>query len=150
MSGRPAPPGGVSRPPVSATTSQGRELDLYELARRTCVAYDAEFPDERDRYGPAGHQWCVHDNQHVLNWAVQSLTTKLDFDAELAWLARVLESRAFPLPRMARNLELLAATVRDAFPDESELAARIDDGATFISSQSSFLPAEGAAKPRGR
>jgi hypothetical protein len=35
------------------------------------------FPDERDRYGPAGIQWCVHDNLNVFNWAALSLTGHL-------------------------------------------------------------------------
>jgi hypothetical protein len=59
------------------------------------------FPDERERYGPAGAEWCRHDSQHLLNWAVLSLTQDLDYERELSWLARVLEARNFPLPRLA-------------------------------------------------
>jgi hypothetical protein len=57
-------------------------------------------------------QWCVHDNQHVLNWAVLSRADAIDFDQELAWLARILEHRDFPLDRLARSLELLSQAVR--------------------------------------
>ena len=39
-----------------------------------------------------------------------------DLEERLAWLARVLEAREFPLPRLARNLELAAAVVRDDLP----------------------------------
>ena len=28
-----------------------------------------EHPDEQERYGKAGMAWCIHDNQHILNWA---------------------------------------------------------------------------------
>ena len=79
-------------PPETATTADGSVLDLVALAADACAEYDREFPDERERYGPAGLQWCRHDNQHLLNWAVLSLGSGLDFDQQLTWLARVLEA----------------------------------------------------------
>ena len=109
------------------------------IARRTCVAYDNEFPDERERYGPAGVEWCRHDTQHLLNWAVLSLTHDVDFERELAWLARILEARDFPLPRLSRCLELLAQTTRESVPDVLQLAERVQHGADFIASHESFL-----------
>ncbi|HTP22902.1 MAG TPA: hypothetical protein VMJ65_25065 [Solirubrobacteraceae bacterium] len=138
MSKRVAPPSGMP-PPEAVISPHGQELDLVALARDTCVTYDAEFPDERERYGPAGAEWCRHDCQHLLNWAVLSLTEALDFEAQLAWLARVLEARDFPIPRLARCLEMLAHAVRDAVPDEPEVAARLDIGAEFVASRPSFL-----------
>jgi hypothetical protein len=126
-------------PPERVTTPHGRLLDLTEIARKTCIAYDQEFPDERERYGPAGSQWCRHDSQHLLNWAVLSLTEDLDYERELAWLARVLEARDFPLTRLARCVELLAQTTRESAPDELQVAQRLQDGAAFISSRESFL-----------
>ena len=99
----------------------------------------AEFPDERERYGPSGADWCRHDCQHLLNWAVLSLTEALDFEAQLAWLARVLEARGFPISRLARCLEMLAQTVRDSAPGETDVAARLNAGAEFVGSRPSFL-----------
>lgn len=138
MKKRPSPPTGMP-PPQRVTSAQGRQIDLVEIARTTCTAYDLEFPDERERYGPAGVEWCRHDTQHLLNWAVLSLTDHLDYEQQLAWLARVLEARDFPLPRLARCLELLARTTRQAIPDEPQIAARVESGASFISSRESFL-----------
>ncbi len=138
MSRRVAPPSGMP-PPERARSPRGLEIDLVALARETCASYDAEFPDERERYGPAGAAWCRHDCQHLLNWAVLSLTTELDYEAQLAWLARVLEARDFPLPRLARCLELLALAVRERLPDEPEVAARLEAGAAFVGSRPSFL-----------
>ena len=117
----------------------GEELDLVAIAQDTCASYDSEFPDERERYGPAGADWCRHDCQHLLNWAVLSLTAALDFEAQLAWLARVLEARDFPLPRLARCLELLGQAVRGGLPGEPEVAARLDAGAAFVGSRASFF-----------
>jgi len=139
MSKRVAPPSGMP-PPQTATSPHGKEIDVVAIARDACAAYDSEFPDERERYGPAGAEWCRHDCQHLVNWAVLSLTAALDFEAQLAWLARVLEARDFPLERLARGLELLARAVRDMLPSEPEVAARLDAGASFVSSRASFLP----------
>jgi hypothetical protein len=129
-------------PPEGITGPEGTRLDLVEIARKTCIAYDHEFPDERERYGPAGAQWCRHDSQHLLNWAVLSLTQGLDYERELSWLARVLEARDFPLPRLARCLALLAQTTQETAPDEPQVAECLQRGAAFISSRESFL-AEG-------
>jgi hypothetical protein len=137
VSRHPARPGGTA-PPATAMSPGGEELDLRVLAKDSCAAYDAEFPDERERYGPAGMQWCIHDGQHVLRWAALSLTASLDFLGELEWLARVLEARDFPLPRLARSLELLADTVLRHHPGEDALATRLRDGATFVRSRPTF------------
>ena len=126
-------------PPTTAATPDGRQVDLTALAKETCAAYDAEFPDERERYGPAGMQWCLHDNQHLLNWAVLSLGSDADFEHQLTWLARVLEARDFPLERLARDLDLLAATVARHHADESALHARLLSGAAFVRSRDTFL-----------
>jgi len=131
VSKRVAPPSGMP-PPESVTSPHGRDIDLVAIARATCASYDAEFPDERERYGPAGVKWCRHDCQHLLNWAILSVTVDLDFDAQLAWLARVLTARDFPLDRLARCLELMAQQVRVTLPDEPEVAARIDAGAAYV------------------
>lgn len=126
-------------PPEHVTGPHGRRIDLVAIARKTCVAYDREFPDERQRYGPAGAEWCRHDTQHLLNWAVLSLTQELDYERELAWLARILEARDFPLARLARCLELLAQTTRESVPDLPQIAARVQHGADFIASHETFL-----------
>ena len=138
MSGRTAPPSGTA-PPATATTPSGRTLDLVALALKACERYDAEFPDERDRYGPAGMLWCRHDNQHVLNWAVLSLGGQVDLEEQLAWLGRILESREFPLDRLARSLEIVGETVNEADPEERELVAQLEAGARFVRSRRSFL-----------
>lgn len=138
MTKRLAPPSGMP-PPETVTGPHGEELDLVAIARDTCASYDREFPDERERYGRAGADWCRHDCQHLLNWAVLSLSEALDFEAQLAWLARVLEARDFPISRLARCLEILAQAVRNTVPDEPEIAARLDTGAAFVGSRASFL-----------
>ena len=138
MNSRLAPPTGTA-PPERVRSPRGRPIDLVEIARKTCSAYQREFPDERGRYGPAGAEWCRHDTRHLLNWAVLSLTQGLDYERELAWLARVLEARDFPVPRLTRCLELLAQATRESVPDEPEVAQRVEDGAAYVASHESFL-----------
>ncbi|HSD76697.1 MAG TPA: hypothetical protein VLA98_04810 [Solirubrobacteraceae bacterium] len=105
---RPAPPSGMA-PPVTAVLPGGGEADLLELARAICARYAAEYPDERERYGDAGQAWCVHDNQHLLNWAILDARGEVSLDEQVAWLGRVLAARDFPLDRLARDLDLGAA-----------------------------------------
>ena len=107
------PPSG-SPPPASAGLRSGDTLDLRALAEEICRRYRAEFPDEEGRYGEAGLAWCVHDNQHLLNWAVTEANGFGGFSGHLEWLAGVLSARDFPVERLSRDLEIAAGVVEDA------------------------------------
>ena len=120
------PPSGAP-PPESAELRGGPTLDLRALAEEICTRYRAEFPDEEQRYGDAGVAWCVHDNQHLLNWAVIESNGDGGFERKLAWLAGVLEARDFPLERLVRDLEIAAQVVGQA-----ELAETLSSGARFV------------------
>ena len=102
---RTAPP--ASPAPSTAVAPDGSIVDLVTLARAICALYHEEFPDEQGRYGDAGHEWCVHDNQYLLLWAIHDAA----LDDQVAWLARILAAREFPLERLRRDLELAAEAV---------------------------------------
>ena len=130
------PPSGMP-PPAQATLSGSAEpIDLVPLAREICRRYREEFADEQGRYGDAGMAWCVHDNQHILNWAVAAQSGYVELEHELAWLARVLEARDFPLDRLARNLEIAADVAEEGIP---EVAGALAAGARFVRSRETFL-----------
>ena len=130
MSGRTEPPGGAP-PPRTAPGPDG-DVDLVALAQAVCRRYDAEFPDERERYGSAGMAWCEHDNQHLLNWAISDVHGGfVDLLDQVAWLARVLAARDFPLPRLSRNLELGAEVVESELGD-ALLAGRMREAAAAV------------------
>jgi hypothetical protein len=136
------PSGGDDAPRVSARIgARGASLDLLTLATEICRRYRHEFPDEKKRYGDAGNQWCVHDNQHLLSWGVEAANRRLDINHEVAWLASVLEARGFPTDRLARSLELGADVVREQVSGASgaTLALVLTDTATFVRSYGSFL-----------
>ena len=130
------PPSGSPPPAVAVLADGDVSLDLVALATEICRRYREEFPDEEGRYGEAGMAWCVHDNQHILNWAVLARSGDVDLERELAWLARILEARSFPLDRLARNLEIGADVVRERYP---AIAEELSGGAAFVRSRESFL-----------
>jgi len=138
MSGRRLrpPEGGDEAPTVSSPLAGGVTLDLVALAEEICAQYRLEFPDERERYGDAGIAWCVHDNQHLLNWATESVNGELDIRQEVAWLATVLEARDFPADRLARDLDIGAEVVTGQVGGTGgrELAAVLTATAGFVRS----------------
>ena len=111
----------------------GTQVDLLALSREICARYREEFPDEQTRYGDAGAAWCVHDNQHLLNWSVLSLSGFTDLDKELSWLAGVLSARDFPLERLRRDLEIAAEVVEDRLGSAGAgVAARLRSGSRTV------------------
>jgi hypothetical protein len=119
-----APPSGMP-PPAAVTGPAGDELDLRALAAAVCGRYYEEYADEDARYGDAGRQWCVHDNQHLLNWAALDVAGAVVLDEQVAWLARVLDARGFPVDRLARDLELAAEVVRARVDGGEPMAQRL-------------------------
>ncbi len=135
------PPSGQPPPTEARLGGDGQTIDLAALAREICRRYRAQYPDERERYGDAGMAWCVHDNQHLLNWAAGSLGGYVDLEREVGWLARVLEARDIPIDRLARNLDIGADVVREQVGGAGgdELAEALSGAATFVRSKESFL-----------
>ncbi len=129
----PRSPGGTA-PPKSAALAQDLEIDLEPLAAEICRRYRAEFGDEDARYGAAGGAWCIHDNLYLLAWAIDDVRLGgAHFLGNVGWLRRVLESRGFPVERLARDLELAGEVVAEAVPDGStELVDRFKLGAELV------------------
>jgi hypothetical protein len=118
-----APSGSAA--PTEVRAPDGATVDVRQLAREVCRRYRAEFPDEEHRYGDAGQAWCVHDNQYVLHWALLDAQGATSLADQIAWLARILAARDFPLDRLARDLELCADVVEEAGHAWSEDVARM-------------------------
>ena len=107
-----APPGGAAAP-IDVQGPDGRTVDVRELAREVCRRYRAEFRDEDERYAWAGRAWCMHDNQYLLHWALLNARGTTRLRDQVAWLARVLAARDFPLDRLARDLEICADVLEE-------------------------------------
>ena len=113
-----APSGGA--PPESATLPDGSSLELVPLAREIARRHRLEFPDEVDRYGDRGLEWCVYDNQWILSWSIMAAGGWGDFGAQLRWLAGILETRGYPVHRLARDLEIAADVAADALTSAAD------------------------------
>jgi hypothetical protein len=131
------------KPPTAAPSpvpGDDGEIDLVSLAAATCERYYAQYTDEDAVYGPVGRLWCQHDLQHLLNWAALDVAGAVSLDGQVAWLARILESRRFPLLRLARSLELGADVVLAELGDEAApMAAVLRSAATMIVARGTFL-----------
>src|SRR3954447_17687432 len=121
MSRRVAPPSGSPAP--SSVELAGRDIALAPLAQSVAERYFHEFPEDLDRYGDAARAWEVHDTSHCLQWAVLDVEGLGDIEREVAWLARVLAARDFPLDHLRRNLELAAEVVAERVPPPGDRVA---------------------------
>lgn len=135
-------PGGP--PPPAVVHVAGTATLLAPIADTICGRYRLEFPDEQERYGDAGAEWCRHDNQWLLSWAFNDVLGVTDLDEQATWLARVLHARGFPVDRLARDLEIAAEVVLDgAFGDLSAaVGGRLREVAATVSALD--LPATGS------
>ena len=128
-----APPTGMP-PPVVATLPDGVVLELRPLAREITDRHLLRHAEDLQRYGGAGREWCTHDNQHLINWAVLAVCDALSFREQLAWLANILSSRGYPLSNLADNLQTAAETTRQLITSNhtAQLASELETGAQFI------------------
>jgi hypothetical protein len=106
---RTAPPSGW--PPPTEAQLGGVRVALEPLAAAIADRYFERFPEDLDRYGDAARAWELHDTQHLLNWAIGDVEGSVDLEQQVAWLARVLAARDFPLEHLAGNLDLAADVV---------------------------------------
>ena len=121
-------------PPPRAILPDGQVLDLHALAAEISAEHLTRHPDDLARYGEAGRAWCVHDNQHLLNWAVLDVCGGLDFGPQVAWLSGVLGSRGYPLASLADDLRVAAETVRRRVAGDhaGQLSEVLESGIDFI------------------
>ena len=83
---------------------------LGPIAAEAARRHWDEAPDERARYGDAGLAWCTHDTQYIVSWAFLGESV---LAAQLAWLARVLAARDYPLDRLRRVIALAADVLEE-------------------------------------
>ena len=137
MSGRTAPPTGW--PPPDTAVLNGVAVQLGPLCEEIADRYFERFPDDLDRYGnEVARAWEIHDTRHVLSWAIADAEGRADLNAQITWLARVLEARNFRLEHLATNLELAADVARERIPRAGPVGARLQAAADLIRRTPSF------------
>ncbi len=111
IAGRPVRRPGGAAPPVEVMAPGGGSVDVRVLAEEVARRYFAEVPEDRDRYGDLAVAWCVHDNQHILQWALLDAQRLTSLHDQVRWLAGILRARGFPVAHLRRDLELCADVV---------------------------------------
>ena len=110
-----APPSG-QLPPQDVRLRDGSLIELVAPAIAASQRHLAAHPEERERYAPYAEDWCVHDLQWLLFWAILDADDQgVDLPAQVDWLARVLGSRGYPLASLADALETLADEAGSVF-----------------------------------
>jgi hypothetical protein len=138
VSGRTAPPSGWP-PPADAQLGTAT-LDLGPLAEAVADRYFAAHPEDLERYGPdVARAWELHDTRYLLSWAIGDVEDRVELERQVAWLARILEARKFPLDHLASNLDLAADVMADAVDGGAPVAERLRAAAELVRSTPSFL-----------
>ena len=83
-------------PPATGVLSDGTEVDLHVLAVAVTEVHLQRHPEDSERYGALAWEWCVHDTQHLLAWAIGDL----DFVGQLRWLSSLLHARGYPVANL--------------------------------------------------
>ena len=137
MSRRTEPPSGW--PPPSEATLDGAAVALAPLAEAVADRYFAAYPEDLERYGEVARAWELHDTRYVLSWAIGDAEGYVDLGGQVAWLARILEAREFPLEHLAGNLELAGAVAAERLAGGEPVAARLRAAAELVRATPTFL-----------
>jgi hypothetical protein len=138
VSGRTAPPSGW--PPPADAELAGVSIDLGPLAEAVADRYFAAHPEDLERYGAdVARAWELHDTRYLLSWAIGDVEGRVELDRQVAWLARILEARSFPLEHLSSNLELAAGVVAERLGNGDAVAARLRDAAALVHDTPTFL-----------
>lgn len=114
-------------PPARAVLPDGSELDLHPLAVKVTEIHLQRHPEDGERYGELAWEWCVHDTQHLLSWAIGDL----DFLGQLRWLAGVLQARGYPVANLYDCVHTCARVLRSECGATAQPAARrMEDAVT--------------------
>jgi hypothetical protein len=111
-------------PPATAVTVTGETVQLVPLAEEVTRRHLDGHPEDVSRYGEElAWQWCVHDMQHVLAWAI----TDQEFRGQLAWLARILDARDYPVNNLFDCVLTAADVLEGGLPPDvgAEVAGRM-------------------------
>lgn len=151
MSKRLARPGG--HPPPEAIRLGDERIDVGPLAHEVTEEFLARFPDELDRYeDPARvREWCTHDTRHLIGWAAAEAQRGSPLAKQLDWLGMVLESRGYPVRRLADTLDIAADVLaRHHGAVAAPVSEALRAGGRHVRATQSFIPTTPDAPPPRR
>ena len=144
MTKRLARPGGD--PPPEHVDLGGRRISLAPIAAIVTERFLERHPDELERYDDPGRvrEWCEHDTRHLIAWAAAEAERGVSLARQLDWLGVVLESRGYPVQRLAGTLDIAADVLGEQLGSGAERLGRsLTAGAAHVRSKSSFLTPAG-------
>ena len=133
-------PGG--QPPPEHITLHGKRIALAPIAAAVTDSFLERHPDELDRYENPGlvREWCENDTRHLIGWAAREAAHGTSLAKQLDWLGVVLESRGYPVQRLADTLELSADVLREQLgADAEKINESLTAGAAHVRSKPTFL-----------
>jgi len=142
MSRRLSRPSG--HPPPEHIVLGSERIDLKPVAELTTERFLDAFPDELDRYADPDRvrEWCEHDTRHLIGWAAAEVRYGSPLAKQLDWLGTVLESRGYPVARLADTLEIAAGVlVERAGAPALPVADVLRRGSEHVRATPSFLAA---------
>ena len=151
MSKRLSRPSG--HPPPEHITLGAERIDLKPLAEQTTQRFLARFPDELDRYENPDRvrEWCEHDTRHLIAWAAAEVNRGSSLARQLDWLGTVLESRGYPVARLADTLEIAAGVLIERLgPQAQAVADALRRGSWHVRATPAFITAPPAGPPAAR
>ena len=137
-------PGG--QPPPEHITLQGRRIALAPIAAAVTDRFLEHHPDELERYENPDlvREWCEHDTRHLIGWAAAEAERGSPLAKQLDWLGVVLESRGYPVQRLADTLEIAAAVLGEELGVTGEkINQSLASGAAHVRSKPTFLTPAG-------
>ncbi len=89
-------------------------------------------------------EWCEHDTRHLIGWAASEAERGSSLAKQLDWLGVVLESRGYPVQRLADTLEIAAGVMGEQLGDTAEgIRASLTAGAAHVRFKPTFLAPAG-------
>ncbi len=89
-------------------------------------------------------EWCEHDTRHLIGWAAAEAERGSSLAKQLDWLGVVLESRGYPVQRLADTLEISAGVLSEHLGATSEkINQSLAAGAAHVRSKPTFLTPAG-------
>ena len=137
-------PGG--QPPPEHITLANRRIALSPIAATVTERFLERHPDELERYENPElvREWCEHDTRHLIGWAAGEAERGTSLARQLDWLGVVLESRGYPVQRLADTLDIAADVLAETLGAQAEKINRsLRGGAEHVRSKSTFLTPAG-------
>jgi hypothetical protein len=82
----------------------GVRIDLLAIATEAADRHHERHPEDVGRLGESARDWCIHDTQWLVAWAILDVQGYTSFADQLEWLTSLLRARDYPIEHVAEGL----------------------------------------------